>query len=222
MNLLWKEQLQEAAVTSTSGQADVEAGVTEPRSLGKGPWSAETLPSGKGTVLGSGWHLWVLGRHCRDRDSNLWADMWRELHWDLSCCVSSGKTASWIQMLTEKNTEAALSYVSPSVLSDYKQHHGLWPSQLLCPWYSPGNNTRVGCHFLLWGTFLTHGFNPHVLHWQVDSLLLRLQGSHWWFYIYVKCIYYKDFPMGKIQKPQSSMDKQGHTVLHRTIFNDLW
>ena len=57
MNLLWKEQLQEAAVTSTSGQADVEAGVTEPRSLGKGPWAAETLPSGKGTVLGSGWHL---------------------------------------------------------------------------------------------------------------------------------------------------------------------
>ena len=57
MNLLWKEQLQKAAVISTSGQADVEAGVTEPRSLRKGVWAAETLPSGKGTMLGSGWHL---------------------------------------------------------------------------------------------------------------------------------------------------------------------
>ena len=52
-----------------------------------------------------------------------------------------------------KNAAAALSYVSPSVLSDSKQHHELWPAQLLCPWDSPGKNTRVGCHF------------PHVLHW---------------------------------------------------------
>ena len=24
--------------------------------------------------------------------------------------------------------------------------HGLWPSRLLSPWDSPGNNTAVGCH----------------------------------------------------------------------------
>lgn len=57
VNLFWKEQLQEAVVTSTSGQADVGAGLTEPGGLGRGPWAAEILPSGKGTVLGSGWIL---------------------------------------------------------------------------------------------------------------------------------------------------------------------
>ena len=42
--------------------------------------------------------------------------------------------------------------------------HGLWPTGLLCPWNSPGKNTGVGCHFLLQGTFPTHGSNlgrPH-------------------------------------------------------------
>ena len=32
----------------------------------------------------------------------------------------------------------------------------------------PGKNTGVHCHFLLQGIFLTHGFNPNLLHWQVD------------------------------------------------------
>ena len=45
--------MQEAAMTSTSGREDVEARVTEPRSLGRGPWAAETQTPGKGTVLGS-------------------------------------------------------------------------------------------------------------------------------------------------------------------------
>ena len=31
------------------------------------------------------------------------------------------------------------------------QHHGLWPTRLLCPWYSPGKNTGVDWHFLLQG-----------------------------------------------------------------------
>ena len=29
------------------------------------------------------------------------------------------------------------------------QPYELQPSMLLCPWDSPGRNTRVGCHFLL-------------------------------------------------------------------------
>ena len=33
--------------------------------------------------------------------------------------------------------------------------HGLYPASLLCPWDSPGNNTGVGCHFLLQGIFPT-------------------------------------------------------------------
>ena len=49
--------------------------------------------------------------------------------------------------------------------------------QLLCPWDSPGKNTGVGRHFLLQGIFQTKGSNPHLLHWQVDSLSINHQGS---------------------------------------------
>ena len=50
-------------------------------------------------------------------------------------------------------------------------------SRLLCPWDFPGKNTRVGRHFLLQGTFPDQGSNPHLLHWQVDSLPLSHQGN---------------------------------------------
>ena len=36
----------------------------------------------------------------------------------------------------------------------------------------PGKNTRVGFHFLLQGILPTQGPNPHLLHWQADSLPL--------------------------------------------------
>ena len=32
------------------------------------------------------------------------------------------------------------------------------------PWHSPGKNTGVGCHFLLWGIFPTQGSNLGLLH----------------------------------------------------------
>ena len=47
------------------------------------------------------------------------------------------------------------------------------PTRFLCSWDSPGKNTGVGCHFLLWGIFPTQRLNPHLLcllYWQVDSL----------------------------------------------------
>ena len=54
-----------------------------------------------------------------------------------------------------------------------------WPTlldpmdcRLLCPWDFPGKHTEAGCHFFLQGIFLTQGLNPHLLHWQVDSLPL--------------------------------------------------
>ena len=31
------------------------------------------------------------------------------------------------------------------------------------PWYFPGKNTGVGCHFILRGIFLTQGLNPRLL-----------------------------------------------------------
>ena len=42
-----------------------------------------------------------------------------------------------------------------SVLSDSLSPRGLQPTMLLCPWDSPGKNTRVGFHFLLQGIFQT-------------------------------------------------------------------
>ena len=42
----------------------------------------------------------------------------------------------------------------------------------------PGKDTGVGCHFLLQGIFVAQESNPHLLHWQVDTLPLTHQGSH--------------------------------------------
>ena len=32
---------------------------------------------------------------------------------------------------------------------DSLRPHGLYPARLLCPWYSAGMNTGIGCHALL-------------------------------------------------------------------------
>ena len=52
--------------------------------------------------------------------------------------------------------------LSQSVAFDSLRLFRLQPTRLLCPWDSPGKNTRVGCHFLLQGTFLDPGLNPHL------------------------------------------------------------
>ena len=53
-----------------------------------------------------------------------------------------------------------------SVVSDSLLPHGLYSL-----WNSPGWNTGVGSHSLLWGIFPTQESNPRLLHWQADSLL---------------------------------------------------
>ena len=50
--------------------------------------------------------------------------------------------------------------------------HGRQNARLLCPWDSPGENTGVGCHFLLQGIFPTQESNPGLLHWR--QILYRL------------------------------------------------
>ena len=62
--------------------------------------------------------------------------------------------------------------VSPSVVSDSLRPHELQPARLLCPWDSPGNNTGVGCHFLLQGIFPTQGLNPGL--WHCRQILYQL------------------------------------------------
>ena len=54
--------------------------------------------------------------------------------------------------------------LSRSVESNSLRPHGLYPARLLCPWGSPGQNTGLGCHFLLQGIFSTQGSNPGLLH----------------------------------------------------------
>ena len=49
----------------------------------------------------------------------------------------------------------------------------------------PGKTTRVACHFLLQGIFLTQRSNPGLLcllHWQADSLSLSHQSSPTYYY----------------------------------------
>ena len=53
---------------------------------------------------------------------------------------------------------------------------GLKPARRLCPCDFPGKNTGVGCHVHLQGIFPMQGSNPHLLHWQADSLCLSYQG----------------------------------------------
>ena len=59
-----------------------------------------------------------------------------------------------------------------SVMSDSLGPRGLSPPRLLCPWNSPGKNTRVSCYFLLQGIFLTQGSNLHFLHHLHDRWIL--------------------------------------------------
>ena len=42
--------------------------------------------------------------------------------------------------------------------------HRWQPTRLLRPWDFPGKSTGVGCCCLLYGTFLTQGLNPGLLH----------------------------------------------------------
>ena len=62
------------------------------------------------------------------------------------------------------------------------------PGSSLCPWDFPGKNTGVGCHFLLQEIFPPQGLNPHLLHWQVDSLPLSHEGIPIYIHIHIlKC-----------------------------------
>ena len=65
-----------------------------------------------------------------------------------------------------------LFYTRSSVMSDPLRPRGPYPARLLCPWGFPGQNTGIGCHFLLLGIFPAQGPNS----WQADSLPLSHLG----------------------------------------------
>ena len=49
--------------------------------------------------------------------------------------------------------------------------------RLLCPWDSPGKNTRVSCQFFLQGIFPTQGSNPGLLHCRQILYQMSYLGS---------------------------------------------
>ena len=64
-----------------------------------------------------------------------------------------------------------------SVMFDSLQSHGLYLNRLLSPWNFPGNSTRVACHFLLQGIFLTQVSNAGVPLCRQSFYPLSQQGS---------------------------------------------
>ena len=71
---------------------------------------------------------------------------------------------------------------SHSVVSESLQPHGLYPTRLLRPWDFPGQNTGVGCHFLLQRIFPTQGSNPGLPHCRqtLYHLSHKINFQKWW------------------------------------------
>ena len=64
----------------------------------------------------------------------------------------------------------APSATQPSSL----QPCGLQPARLLCPWDYPGENTGVGCHFLLQGVVKVKSGNVKFLvHYQSSEVIFH-------------------------------------------------
>ena len=69
---------------------------------------------------------------------------------------------------------------SGSVLSDsFVTTMDCRPQGNFCLWDFPGKNTRVGCHFLFQGIFLTQGSSLGLLQYRHILYSLNHQGSPW-------------------------------------------
>ena len=85
------------------------------------------------------------------------------------------KSSPWTMIFN--SSFLCITIVSHSVMSDSLRPHGLYPARVLCPWDSPGKNTRVGCRALLQGIFPTQGIKPLSPILQADSLLSEPKGK---------------------------------------------
>ena len=82
-------------------------------------------------------------------------------------------------LITKISSEIRMCvWVSCSVVSNSLQPHRLQPTRLLCPWNSPGKNTRVGCHALLQRIFQTQESNLGLPHCKQSLYHLSYLGSH--------------------------------------------
>ena len=104
------------------------------------------------------------------------------------------------------------------------QHYGLWPTRLLCPWDSPGKNTRVGCYVLLQEIFLSQGLNPHflgLLHWQAGSLPLVPPAKQFQLFRKVACKSGIQFSCLNIPRNKHSIQTLGSFFFFFLIFSYL-
>ena len=102
------------------------------------------------------------------KQTNKWSvdklDQMRRYSPCLHFCFVWQKSEAMASFRTPTGLDVARACLTArSAMPDSLRPHGRWPTRLLCPWNSPGKNTRVGCHFLLQGIFLTLGLNPGLL-----------------------------------------------------------
>ena len=86
-----------------------------------------------------------------------------------SCCLMARAKGPlhlpWLQELLRQPTLPPLTSVSlrcACLLTHVRLFvtHRQQPTRLFCPWDSPGKNTGVGCHFLIWGNLPDPGIKP--------------------------------------------------------------
>ena len=101
------------------------------------------------------------------------------------CCLENPRDGAswWAAVYGVAQSRTRLKWLSSNSSSSQLCPTLLWsdglsPSKLLCPWNFPGKNIGVDCPFLIQGIFLTQGLDLHLLHWQVDSLLLATREAH--------------------------------------------
>jgi len=82
-------------------------------------------------------------------------------------------------------------------MSDSEQPHGLQPTGLLHPWDFPGKSTGVGCHCLLWWTFINSPLKRKATYrarnlWGLDNRVYA-QGLTWKVFTNWCSLFYGDY-----------------------------
>ena len=100
------------------------------------------------------------------------------------------------------------------------------PASLLRPWEFPSKNTGVVCYFvvcyfLLQRIFLTQGSNPHLLHWQADSLSQQITGSVIWTWI-LRCKNHLRFKWGADDPVAATWHPPKRKVFKKHLTFQLW
>ena len=118
--------------------------------------------------------MWVLNEIIQEKGSS-----WASGHVHLRICMSLSYCCHAVSNNQKPGlcTHVYVQRVSPSVVSDSLQRHGLWPAKLLCPWDSPGKNAGVDCHAFLQGIFPTQESNPGLSYCRQILYSLSHQGS---------------------------------------------